>query len=145
MIYVLGGEAALYFASPRLQKRFGNPMGLPRGYGMCFDPSGAQLCKCSLFFGPIAITESPAKIEDTFARGWFGSDYEPRKATIDVPERRWKPVGAIREILYYRVGAHEGDWKHEFAKPVPLLQQGRWWKLELPRGCKVSPRGLEYP
>jgi hypothetical protein len=118
---------------------------LPTGYGMIHDPSGRSLDKCSLFFGPIVVTQERIKRLPKSASQYFGDDYDARKARIDVPAGRWKSVGRVKEIIYYRPGAYEGDWHHEFSEPQPLDEQGRWYRMKLPRDCRVTWRGIERP
>jgi hypothetical protein len=146
VIIVLAGEIELYFDDDReLPPEERDPLVLPKGYGVCVDDSGEFLEECSLFLGPIEVTRERIDEVPDDARYWFGSDYEVRRAFVDVPSGKWKPVGQVAEILYYRPGEHDGDWKHEFYRPVPLFQNRDWYKLKLPRDCKITHRGIERP
>ena len=142
MIVVLGGEVELYFDDDETRS---DPFVLPKGYGWLVDTDGEYLDSCSLFIGPIEVTRKRVEEVPDEVRFWFGSDYEVRRAFVDVPGGKWKSVGAVKEIVYYRPGAHAGDWKHEFYRPVPLLQNRDWYKLRLPDGCRITHRGIERP
>lgn len=137
MIYVLGGEIDLYLSG-------GNTIVSPSGYGLCLDPSGEDLDLCSVFIGPIVTTDDRVEELPKWARDWFGSDYEARKAHVDIPSRGWKSVGQVEEIVYFRPGRYQDDWTHEFSSPVPLFKSGRWSKIEL-GDCKVNWRGIVSP
>ena len=144
-ILVKGGEVDLILVDDEENYLSGNTIVLPAGYGMCHDESGRNLPKCSLFFGPIQTTaERVSKLPKNAAQ-YFGGDYEGLKARIDVPSGKWNSVGRVKEILYYRPGRYEGDWRHEFEVPVALFRQGRWYRMQLPRGCVVTWRGIEKP
>jgi hypothetical protein len=146
MITILGGEIDLLVRYPNGQE---DTLVLPSGYGIAFDPDGRQLDGCSLFLGPVMIERASARggvdCIPEFARDWFGSGYEPRKAVIDVPDGRWKSIGRAREIIYYRPGKYESDWVHEFEKPVALFKQADWYWLKFPTTCRVTWRGIESP
>jgi len=141
-IIVLGGEIDLLVRYPDGRE---DTLVLPSGYGICFDPDGRQLDGCSLFLGPVRVSREPADCIPDFARDWFGSDYEPRKAAIDVPGGQWKSIGRAREIVYYRPGKYEHDWVHEFEKPVAIYKQGSWYWLKFPSDCEINWRGIVRP
>lgn len=141
-ILVKGGE--IDFITETLDGRE-HTIVLPTGYGMIHDPSGRSLDKCSLFFGPIHVTQERIGKLPPEASRYFGSDYDARKARIDVPAGKWKSVGRVKEIIYYRPGEFEGDWRHEFKEPVTLEVQGRWYRLKLPDNCEITWRGIVRP
>lgn len=138
MIIVLGGEVDLYTTDE-------HTIAMPKGYGLVWDDDGKSLGKCSLFLGPIHTTNEEVENISPLARKWFGDEYVARKATIDVPDGPWDPVGRVREIVYFRPGEYADDWRHEFKPPVKLLKQGRWYRLKLPKDCSVTYRGIERP
>lgn len=144
-LMVLGGEIDLDTVDSRGR---GNPIVIPSGYGLCFDPSGADLPRCSCFIGPIVTTTERANERrrklPKFAANWFGDDYEARIARVDIPDGRWDSHGRVTDIIYYRPGRFADDWHHEFEKPVALFKQGRWWKLNL-GDCKIDWRGIVTP
>lgn len=146
-ILVKGGEIDLYVLRPRSTRE--HTLVLPTGYGMCHyvgdDDYGKSLGNCALFFGPIIVTNERVEEVPKEASRYFGDDYDARKALLDIPDGKWNPHGHVVEIIYYRPGRYAADWKHEFAEPVPLFKQGRWWKLKLPKDCSVTYRGIERP
>ncbi|HTQ47931.1 MAG TPA: hypothetical protein VMI75_34475 [Polyangiaceae bacterium] len=144
-ILVKGGEVDLILVDDNRSRRKSNTIVLPTGYGMCHDESGRNLPRCSVFFGPIVVTDERVEKLPKDAALYFGDDYEARKARIDVPDGKWKSVGKVTEIIYYRPGRYEHDWRHEFETPVALFKQGRWYAMKLPRGCRVTWRGFEKP
>lgn len=138
MIFVLGGEVELDLID-------GNTIVTPRGYGLCFDPSGKELHRCSVFIGPIVTSNEKVESLPDWAEKWFGSDYQGRKARVDIPEKGWKSVGQAEDILYFRPGEHAADWLHKFSKPVPISKSGRWYRMKLPKDCRITWRGIERP
>jgi hypothetical protein len=141
-ILVKGGEVDFILDRPDGRE---HTLVLPTGYGMVHDVSGRFLDKCSLFFGPVKCTQQRIEKLPKSARDYFGDDYDARKARIDVPGGKWKSVGRVKEIIYYRPGEYEGDWRHEFSEDAPLEQNGRWYRLRLPRDCRITWRGIERP
>ena len=138
-VLVKAGEVDLWMDDGR------HLIGCPEGYGLVHDESGETLDRCSLFVGPIETTDEPVSELPTDASVYFGSDYEARKARIDVPDGKWNPLGQVRSIVYFRPGRYEGDWTHDFDPPVPLYEQGDWLLIKLPPNCKVNFRGIVYP
>jgi hypothetical protein len=141
-ILVKGGEVDLIMRHDNGRE---HTLVLPKGYGMVHDPSGRFLDKCSLFFGPVVVTQERIGKVPKSAVEYFGEGYDAKKARIDVPAGKWKSVGVVTEIIYYRPGEYEGDWKHEFSEPQHLEQNGRWYRMKLPRGCRITWRGIERP
>lgn len=123
----------------------GNTIELPAGYGMAHDVDGEKLDKCSLFFGPVEVTKNEVENLPPEVSAYFGSLYVARRGVIDVPEGRWKSLGRVTEIVYYRPGRYEGDWKHAFSSPQPLYRQRAWLWLRLPNDCRVTWKGIERP
>jgi len=138
MILVKGGNVDLLLDS-------GHTLVLPSSYGLIHDTDGRHLDKCSLFIGPTTFTDEAVSRIDDDARAYFGSDYEPRRAVIDVPEGKWDLYGHVAEIIYYRPGRLEGDWVHPFSTPQPLYEQAGWFWLRLPDDCRLTHRGIEQP
>ena len=137
MILVKGGDVVLFLDDEET-------FVLPRSYGMIHDESGQELDRCSLFLGPF-VDAGPFEGEiPKVALHYFGHDYKPRIAEFDVPGGQWESSGQVREILYYRPGAYEDDWRHAFSQAVPLLRSGEWYRLQLPKG-KVNWRGIVKP
>jgi hypothetical protein len=122
-----------------------NTIVFPRDYVLVFDPSGRSLDKCCLFVGPARFTDDRPRNFSTFDRKWFGDDYDLRIAVVDVPDENWQPCGRVTEMVYFRPGEYEGDWKHPFSEPQPLFKSGKWHMLVLPEDCILTWRGLESP
>lgn len=141
-LMVLGGEIDLDTIDLRGR---GNTIVLPTGYGLCFDPSGRSLDKTALYAGPVEITNERIEKLPSFAKDWFGSDYEALKAYVDIPSSEWDSHAHVVAITYFRPGRYADDWFHEFSEPVPLLKQGRWYLMKLPRDCRITWRGIESP
>ena len=138
MILVKAGAVDLYLDG-------GGAIALPPDLAMIHDESGAQLDRCSLFFGPFEDGGAFEGQLPKHAADYFGSEYDARIARIDVPGSGWDPVGRVSEIVYYRPGRYEGDWWHEFAHPVDLFASGAWYRIQLPPDCKVNWRGIVRP
>lgn len=138
MILVKAGDVVLYFED-------GDTLVLPPSYGMIHDESGEELDRCSLFLGPFEDAGVFTEDLPPVAVDYFGSDYKARIATFDVPDGTWDSVGQVREILYFRPGAYEDDWRHEFSQSVDLQRSGDWYRLALPSDCKVNWRGIVKP
>jgi len=145
-LMVLGGEIDLDTVDSRGR---GNPIVIPSGYGLVFDPSGRSLDRSSLYVGPIVTTDERVEKLPPFAKDWFGSDYEARKAHVDIPSSGWDSHAHVVAITYFRPGGdrrgYSDDWFHEFSRPVSLFKQGRWYRMDLGRGCKITWRGIERP
>lgn len=141
---VLGGQVDLYMDD-------GSTLVIPRAYGMAYDPSGAALEKCSLWFVPTEVTQEAIRNTTPEQRKWFGSDYEGRRAFVDVPSDGWELVGRVAEIVYFRPGHHENDWRHPFQPAQPLEMSTRTetgdaaYVLRLPEGCVIDWRGIVSP
>jgi len=138
-ILVKGGRVDLYLENES------SPVVLPPDYGLVHDPNGRDLDKCSLFVGPIEVTDEPISQMSPEAVEYFGSDYEARKAFLDVPNEGWNLVGRVVEIVYFRPGKLEDDWRHKFDAPQELYRSGDWYLLRFPEDCKLTHRGIEKP
>jgi hypothetical protein len=138
-ILVKGGRVDLYLENES------SPVVLPPDYGLVHDPNGRDLDKCSLFVGPIEVTDEPISQMPPEAVEYFGSDYEARKAFLDVPNEGWNLVGRVVEIVYFRPGKLEDDWRHKFDAPQELYRSGGWYLLRFPEDCKLTHRGIEKP
>ena len=138
MILVKAGEVDLYLEG-------GTSLALPRNLGMIHDESGEQLDPCSLFFGPFDDVGAFEGELPEVAADYFGSDYDARRAGFDVPLSGWDPVGRVKGIVYYRPGRYEGDWAHDFERPVELFASGDWYRIQLPPDCEVNWRGIVRP
>ena len=128
-----------------LTKVGGNPLVFPKEYIIVYDPSGRSLDKCSFFVGPADFTDEPINRKTKFDVGWYGGDYELRRAIVDVPDEGWHPIAEVDEILYFRPGEHEGDWVHRYSEPQPLYRSRRWHMIVLPGDCRITRRGFEAP
>jgi len=121
----------------------GQTLELPKRYGMMHNPN--RTTKCQVYFGPYDRTqESVAKLPKT-ASLYFGSDYDGRIGYIDIPSGRWSSVGDVTRIYYERPGQHADYYQHPFKQPVPLSQNGDFYRLALPNGCVVNDRGFVVP
>lgn len=138
-VLVKGGRVDLYLDDREA------PIVLPPEYGLIHDPSGQMLDKCSLFVGPIEATDEPVSEIPPEAVEYFGNDYEVRKAFVDIPEEGWNLEARVVEIVYFRPGKLEDDWKHKFGAPQDLYRSGDWHLLRFPEDCKLTHRGIEKP
>jgi hypothetical protein len=137
-LLIKGGQVDLWMED-------GTSLVLPENYGIVHDTEGAQLDGCTLFLGPFTDRGEFEGEPPKDASEYFGNDHSLRRASIDVPEGEWQRIGRAREIVYYRPGKYEDDWRHEFREPVPVLQQGDWLALRLPADCEVTWRGIVRP
>lgn len=117
----------------------------PPDHFLVHDPSGEVLDSCTLYVGPVRLTDERVTDLTAEQRWYFGHGYDARKALLDVPMARWCALGATRVIEFFRRGRYEGDWKHEFSAPQPLFRSGRWLKLKFPTDCKLTHKGIEKP
>jgi hypothetical protein len=118
----------------------------PARYGLIHDPDGKQLPKCYVFIGPYKTSKKPVEMTSD-AKSYFGSDYKPTGAVVDVPDGDWHPMGDVVQIFYKREGKYKGKYFHLFAKrtTVVLSRCKSHFRLELPSGCIVNWRGFVYP
>ena len=115
-------------------------------HGFIHDPSGDVLDRCAVFIGP--YSKSREKVALTGKAWWyFGPGQTAVKAHIDVPKGPWDSLGRVREILYDRIGNHDGPYVHAFASSKrPMLGKcGAWYRLLLPADCVLDWRGFVYP
>src|SRR5579871_2903331 len=84
----------------------------PPDHFMVHDPSGQVLDSCTLYVGPVRLTDERVTDLTAEQRWYFGHGYDARKALLDVPMARWCALGATRVIEFFRRGRYEGDWKH---------------------------------
>lgn len=138
MIIIKGERVAFKMADGSVKR-------CPPSYGIIHDPDGRQLPRCVVFVGPVRRTQQPVE-GDRKVRAYFGSDYKPKKAFVDLPARAWHPVGEVVEILYARRGRYAASYFHPFKKFSPSLSKsGRFYRLELRDGCIVDDRGFVFP
>jgi hypothetical protein len=137
-IYIKAGEVDLYMDD-------GNTIVFPSDYGMAHDVSGRSLDECSLFFGPVRVTQRRVDPIPEKASQYFGDDYDAKIAVIDVPTQEWNLVGHVEEIVYFRPGKYEEVWRHEFDPPQPLFKSGDWFQMQLPDDCVLTWKGIERP
>jgi hypothetical protein len=126
----------------------GKKLRLPPSYGIIHDPDGTDLPRCDTFFGPVRKSKRIAKAPSSKSRRYFGTKYNPKEATVDVPSGPWHSVGEVVEILYERTkgSQYAGRYFHPFKKFSPTLSKcGRYYKLALRNGCIIDDRGFVYP
>jgi hypothetical protein len=137
-LVVLGGRVDLVLSG-------GRTFVLPADYGMVIDPSGRSLGKCRLWLTRVHATgERIEKLTD-YEQDWFGSDYDARRAIVDLPRDGWELRSHVAEIVYFRSGQYEDDWRHAFEEPQPLYESRGSWLLDLPSDCVVNWRGIVRP
>lgn len=141
-LLILGGRLDLYMDD-------GTTFVCPPEYGLVHDPSGRNLDKCSLWLAPIEATGERIEKLSEDELEWFGNDYEARGATVDLPADGWELQGHVAELVYFRSGRWEDDWRHPFDPPQPLFESRRTGKptywLRLPADCVISWRGFVKP
>lgn len=142
----------------------------PAGYALMNDESGADWPRCSGLVGSVKST-SRDPVRNSAAKSYFG--HQPFAFTVVIPSgdekhlRNWKCIGDVEEILYTRRRAngapaeHAGDYYHpirqqgsgllarllSFVLPAgsKLYRRGRWYRIELARGCVWNWRGIVSP
>ena len=133
---------------------------------MIHDPSGRLWPKCSLLIAPLGRSSRDATPEEyEGAPAYFlGRHHRGRVTELDFPNRSngWTEVGQVGRIDYVRGGTKApGGFRHEVNRPrgifkvvhllrggkapVTLRKQGKFYRLDLPRGCIVDDRGIVYP
>ena len=129
------------------EMRDGREIYCPASFGMMHDPEGEHWPACVLLIGPYRRSRRSVDLSNA-AKDYFGPDYDGHEASIDVPQGAWKSLGEVSEIFYERTGlTHPGDYRHAFRKDshVILSKSGRFFRLELPKGCVVNWRGFVNP
>ena len=118
----------------------------PASYGIIHDPSGAQLPKCAVFFGPYRKSSKKADLTGD-AKAYFGPDYDGKIAQINVPDGPWHPMGDAVQIFYRRPGKYAAKYFHVFDKRVPVLLSRckDHFRLDLKSGCTINWRGFVSP
>lgn len=139
----------------------------PRDAWLMFDETGKTWPECSLLIASISLSNTrEATKEDV--RGmpgqWLGKDYDAHVSSTNLPPRSldsWTLVGPLARIWYQRVGTYApAFFKHDFNKPrgvrwiqwlvkrsrtVNLYKRGDAFRVELGKGCILTPFGIEYP
>lgn len=141
-IYIKAGEVDLYVIDDDGEC---NTIVFPSDYGMAHDVSGESLDECSLFFGPVRVSQERVDPIPEKAAAYFGEDYDAKIAVIDVPTQGWNLVGHVEEIVYFRPGKYEEVWRHPFEPPQPLFKSGDWFQMQLPDDCVLTWKGIERP
>jgi hypothetical protein len=125
----------------------GKLISLPAAYGMFHDPSGRDLPKCTLFFGPWKKTNRPVDASLSHRR-YLGSKGPLKLAIIpEIPRDGWEQVAKVVKIFYKRRGTRAPyGFYHPFkGKPLSLSRSGRFYRLSLGGGCMVDDRGISFP
>lgn len=140
---------------------------IPKGYVLVHDTTGVMLDRCDLYIvkwhqggrrstpkrhqGGRRLTPNLADVvgPDALAdaHAYFGEQGGLTVGRIDIPEGPWHRVAQVKFIRYRRVGVHSGSYEHEYEIPVDLMYCTRplAWRLPLPTGCIVDPRGFVWP
>jgi hypothetical protein len=139
MILIKGKQVKMEMANGKIVRA-------PASYGIIHDPDGSQLPKCFVFIGPYKTSKKPVEMTGD-AKSYFGSDYKPTSAVVDVPRGPWKSMGDVVQIFYKRPGKYAGKYFHLFDKRTTVLLSKcrNHFRLELPGGCIVNWRGFVYP
>jgi hypothetical protein len=125
----------------------GKLISLPAAYGMFHDPSGRDLPKCTLYFGPWKRTNRPVDANLSHRR-YLGSKGPLKLAIIpEIPRDGWEQVAKVVKIFYKRRGtrAPHGFYHPFKGKPLTLSKNGRFYRLTLGGGCLVDDRGISFP
>ena len=126
------------------------------------DPDGEVWPKCSLLVGSFKKGRGVVE-DDAKAKAYFGRQYTMHEGRIELPPRslnEWSSLGEVERIFYERKGTRApGRYKHPFGKSLvgrllslfrgkdkaTLYENGRWLRLELPKGCVVNDLGFVHP
>lgn len=125
----------------------GKAIRLPPSYGTIHDPSGKEIPKCVVYFGPYRKSSRSVEMNRSHRR-YFGSDHRAKLAVVGrIPKEGWKVVGKVAMIYYVRKGTRApGAFHHPFKSRHPTLSKsGRFYKLSLGEGCLVDDRGYVFP
>jgi len=137
----------------------GTTIKCPARDGMLHDPRGQVWPRCRVLIGPFKRTRR--KIEATKEmEKYYGKDYEPVAAIVNLPSRRAKKkrLGEVTMIYYVRTGTRAPyGFHHPFKSeskflgavlrrhPAELYEVGQFYELVLPNGCIVDDRGYVFP
>ena len=124
----------------------GKTLTLPKSHGMIHNPDvGGDGERCRVYFGPYEKTDGAVTKLTTRARNYFGGDYQGRHAYVNFPSGKWKLSCTIMAIFYQRDGEHADYYRHEFERPLPLYELGKFYRLNLGKGCVLNDRGYVFP
>jgi hypothetical protein len=133
---------------------------IPKRWGFLHDPEGDTWKNSDLLF--LAYRDLREEVELTpLDKKYYGDDYDLRAGKVVLPPRdlsRWRCLGEVARIFYYRPGKHEGLYQHPFnqksvwdflkgKEEVTLYEapNGKAVLLELPEGAIVNHRGVVWP
>ena len=149
----------------RLHMAEGGPMVRPRG-AMMHDPNGRAWPSCSVLIGPFTAGKraaTPKEYEGT-PKEYLGRTYSPHVGSVDLPPKSldaWQEIGLVTRIDYVRTGRkNPGGYRHVFNKPrgalwvvflikgkgkAVLRRHGRFYRLDMNKGCLLTDQGFVYP
>jgi len=125
----------------------GKIISLPASHGTFHDPSGKEIAKCTVYFGPWKRTSRRVQMNQSNRR-YFGTDYQGKLAILpDIPREGWEQVAKVVKIFYVRRGTRApGGFHHPFkGKPLTLSKNGSLYKLSCGSGCLIDDRGYVWP
>ena len=128
--------------------------------GIIHDPDGQAYDRCTVYVGPVVHTRRRPNSVPSKATRYFGRKYQPHIVQVQVPVHGpWKSLGEVVEILYERTlgSQYEGKYFHKFKARQkfffvfktgnhPIVSRcGRYYRVELQKGCIVDDRGFVFP
>lgn len=126
---------------------------LPKNYVVVHDTSGTLLSRCDLYI--VRYFSLPTSGQDEIsagalsaARDYYGNDARIRVGSVEIPEGPWKKIpGKMGLIRYRRLGELADNYEHVWEPSVHLYdcRNPIAWRLPLPDGCIVDPRGFVRP
>ena len=125
---------------------------LPKGYVVVHDTSGRLLSSCDLyivrFFSTTTSQEEVSSEAIAAAQKYYGRNTRISVGSVEIPEGPWKRIsGKMSLIRYRRLGELADNYEHVWEPSVSLYdcRNPIAWRLPLPEGCVVDPRGFVRP
>lgn len=139
----------------------GEEIDAPAGYGMLHDPTGHHWARCSLLIAPFrrGTVVDPDEVP-SYAKAYLGRKYRPHVGEVTLPNKSlngWERLGEVGRIWYTRGGTKAPfRFQHPIGKKTAfsifrgkdtatLYRQGRYYRVQLGRGCVLDDRGIVHP
>ena len=127
-------------------------MSIPKGYVVVHDATGTLLSPCDMYIVQfISTTSGQDEISAesiSAARQYYGKNVRIKVGQVELPEGPWKKIpGKMSMVRYRRAGDLADSYEHVWDPSVSLYdcKNPIAWRMPLPEGCIVDPRGFVRP
>lgn len=125
---------------------------IPPGYVVVHDATGTLLSSCDMYIVRfISTTSGQDEISAeaiSAAREYYGKNVRIKVGQVELPEGPWKRIsGKMNMVRYRRAGDLADSYEHVWDPSVSLYdcENPIAWRMPLPEGCIVDPRGFVRP